>query len=89
MHNLWKDEDDELVREMVFLYSTDSAYALFKRDELSGLRLCQEGINLTIFGSMLDVFGPVSGNGKPLILVDREMSCNFYEYKFVRRLSDA
>ena len=77
VRDLWKAEDDELVREMVFLYSTESAYALFMRDELSGQRLYHEGIKLTIFGSMIDVFGPVSGGGKPLILVDREVERSY------------
>ena len=75
--DIWRAPDDEHLHEMVWLYSTESAYALYMRDELNDQRLFYDNIHLTIFGAMIDVFGPVSGQERPVLLVDREVERNF------------
>ena len=71
--DLWEDPLDVNAYEQVYLYSTESPHALYLRDELNDQLLFHQDINLTIFGSMVDVFGAISGQHKPILVIDRDV----------------
>lgn len=71
--DLWEDPNNDDALESVYLYSTESSSNLFVRDQISGQRLFHKDVNLAMFGSVVDVFGPISGQSKHTILVDRDV----------------
>ena len=73
VRDMWADLREAQYNSEVYLYSTESPVGLFLRDFISDQRLIYDGIQLTIFGNIIDVFGVISGQRKPALLIDRDM----------------
>lgn len=70
----WSDLRGSRFNAEVFLYSTESPSGLLLSDFLLDQQtLVFEGIDISIFGSLLDLFGPITGKQKSTILIDRDV----------------
>lgn len=72
--DLWDDIIPEA--EQVYLYSTQRSAHLFGRD-IAKQRLFYDNIQLTIFGSVMDVFGSVTGEHDSPLLIERDTEREF------------
>ena len=82
----WIDLREIRYEDEVYLYSTASPRGLFLTDFTNQL-LTYDKVDLTIFGSVIDVFGPISGQQRAVLLVDRdvERSLPFLSFDAVER----
>ena len=71
--DLWSDLREAHIDNEVLLYSTESPVGLFLRDFISDQRLLYDGIQLTIYGTVIDVFGAVTGQRTPALLIERDV----------------
>ena len=70
----WADLLEIRWDDIVFIYSTESPNGLYLRDAATNDQILMlEGLDLNIFGSMLDVFGPITGRRKSLLLLERDV----------------